>query len=123
MQDYITLGNLKVYQLSIELSHIAWDEYEKLNWQIKKIIGDQFITSIDSVGANIAEGYGRFHYLDKTKFYYNARGSLFEAKHWAYLLQKRKIISSDKFNKILDKTEHIHRSLNELIKNTKNNKI
>jgi len=31
-----------------------------------------------SVGHNIAEGYGRFHYLDNAKFCRNARGSLFE---------------------------------------------
>jgi four helix bundle protein len=42
------------------------------------IIGSQFITAINSIGANIAEGYGRFHYLDKNKFMYNARGSLME---------------------------------------------
>ncbi len=33
-----------------------------------------------SVPANIAEGYGRYHYLDKAKFYLNARGSLLELK-------------------------------------------
>ncbi|HRZ29314.1 MAG TPA: four helix bundle protein [Candidatus Paceibacterota bacterium] len=43
------------------------------------IIGTQFITAIDSIGANIAEGCGRFHYLDKNKFMYNARGSLMES--------------------------------------------
>ncbi len=31
-------------------------------------MGDQFIKSIDSVGANIADGYGRFHYLDRINF-------------------------------------------------------
>lgn len=31
-----------------------------------------------SVTANIAEGYGRYHYLDSLKFYSNARGSLNE---------------------------------------------
>ncbi len=31
-----------------------------------------------SITANIAEGYGRYHYLDSLKFYSNARGSLNE---------------------------------------------
>jgi len=30
------------------------------------------------VGANIAEGYGRFYYMDNVRFCYNARGSLDE---------------------------------------------
>ncbi len=31
-----------------------------------------------SITANIAEGYGRFHYLDNAKFCSNARGSCYE---------------------------------------------
>ncbi len=53
-------------------------------------MGDQFIESTDSVGANIAEGYKRFHYLDKIKFYYTSRASLSEcAEHWLELLNER----------------------------------
>ena len=91
---YITLKNLEVYQLSRDLSKIGWKIYEPLDWQTKKINGDQFIESTDSVGANIAEGYGRFHYLDKIKFYYNGRGSLMEcSEHWVELMHERKIIA------------------------------
>ena len=54
-------------------------------------MGDQFIEAVDSVGANIAEGYGRFHYLDRIKFYYNSRASLIECnEHWIELLKERK---------------------------------
>jgi four helix bundle protein len=38
----------------------------------------QMQRSASSVTLNIAEGYGRFHYLDCLRFYYNARGSLSE---------------------------------------------
>lgn len=86
---YIELKDLEVYKLAREINKMGWAIYRKLNWQTKKIIGDQFIRSIDSIGANIAEGYGRYHYLDKIKFYYNARGSLLEAKYWKDLLLER----------------------------------
>src|ERR1700744_974529 len=36
---------------------------------------DQIIRSSRSVGNNIAEGHGRFHYNDSAKFLINARGS------------------------------------------------
>src|SRR5476649_2690580 len=36
---------------------------------------DQIIRSSRSIGNNIAEGHGRFHYLDASKFLVNARGS------------------------------------------------
>jgi four helix bundle protein len=67
-KKYIALKDLEVYQLSRKLSDSAWRIYEGLNWQDKKIMGDQFIESSDSVGANIAEGYRRYHYLDKIKY-------------------------------------------------------
>jgi len=41
-------------------------------------LGDQMLRSARSVTANIAEGYGRYHYLDNAKFCRNARGSLYE---------------------------------------------
>ena len=77
-ESYIKLGNLEIYQLAIEISDLVWKIYERMDWQIKKIIGDQFIRAVDSIGANIAEGYGRWHHRDKIKFYYNSRGSLLE---------------------------------------------
>lgn len=41
-------------------------------------LGDQMLRAARSTTANIAEGYGRFHYLDNAKFCSNARGSCFE---------------------------------------------
>jgi len=41
-------------------------------------LGDQLLRAARSTTANIAEGYGRFHYLDNAKFYSNARGSCWE---------------------------------------------
>lgn len=118
MAEYIPLGKLEVYQTSIKISKKAWVIYETMDWQLKKIIGDQFIRSVDSIGANIAEGYGRFHYLDKIKFYYNSRGSLFEAKHWIFLLKERKKITEKECNNLLEDLEILHRQLNKFIKSS-----
>ncbi len=41
-------------------------------------LGDQILRAARSTTANIAEGYGRFHYLDNSKFCSNARGSCWE---------------------------------------------
>ena len=79
-KKYIGLDDLEVYQLARKLSAIGWEIYEGLSWQDKKTMGDQFISSTDSIGANVAEGYGRYHYLDKIRFYYHSRGSYLEAK-------------------------------------------
>lgn len=118
MGDYITLGKIEPYKMALNVGRKCWVIYDKMDWQLKKVIGDQFIRAIDSIGANIAEGYGRFHYLDRIKFYYYARGSLFEAKHWLFVLKERQKITEDEFNEILKDLENLHKQLNKFIKSS-----
>jgi four helix bundle protein len=118
-KNYISLKDLEVYQLSRELSRISWKIFSKLNFQQKKTVGDQFITSADSVGANIAEGYARFHYLDKIRFYYISRGSLSEAvNHWSELMLERDIISLADFDEIKIIHQKLEVKLNNFISST-----
>lgn len=42
----------------------------------------QIKRAVQSIGANIAEGWGRYHYKDRIRFLYQARGSLYEVKHF-----------------------------------------
>jgi four helix bundle protein len=115
---YLPLNQLKAYKLSCDYSLECWKIYQEFNMQMRIIIGTQTIRSVDSVGSNIAEGYGRFHYLDKIKFYYNARGSLFESKHWIYTLYKRNIIDKEKYFLLMDFYREIQICLNGLINST-----
>lgn len=118
-KQYITLEDLEVYKLAQELSGIGWEIYSVFDWQTKKITGDQFIESTDSVGANIAEGYGRFHYLDKIKFYYNARASLMECNnHWIEILRKRDKLNQAKYEKFKEVAQKLSIKLNNFISST-----
>ena len=122
-KPYITLKDLKVYQLSRKLSSIAWNIYSQMSFEEKKIMGDQFIRSTDSIGANIAEGYSRFHYLDKVRFYYNARASQSEATdHWLDLLFERNKISQDIFEEFNSISKDLQIRLNNFITHTKDEK-
>lgn len=117
------LQNLEVYIISRKISLVAWEVYKLLDYTTKKTIGDQFIRSIDSIGANIAEGYGRFHYLDKIKFFYNARGSFFEgAYHWTELLMERNMIDEHSYYEIRNLSSDLAPKLNRYIKSIYNAK-
>ena len=116
------LGDLQVYQISLELSEKAWQIYQRLPKQFQFEIGSQFLGAVDSIGANIAEGYGRYHYKDSMKFYYNARGSLWESKHWLLLLHKRKFLEAQEFNEFLNAIDMLGRKLNSFIGRLKNAK-
>lgn len=113
------LGGLEIYKKAVEISGIAWEGYQHIPKQHQYHIGNQFIDAIDSIGANIAEGFGRFHYKDSVKFYYNARGSLFESKHWTYLLYKRKLLDETRYNNLLDCLENEGIKLNRFINSIK----
>ncbi|BDY13419.1 four helix bundle protein [Hydrogenimonas cancrithermarum] len=113
------LGKLEVYRLALKLSGEIWLVYEKLPKQLQFGIGDQSVRSIDSIGANIAEGYGRFHYKDSMKFYYYARGSLWESKHWLYLLANRNLMEKARYEKMMDDINLLGKKLNNFIESIK----
>jgi len=113
------LKDLEIYKIARSISKYAWKIYVNFDWNNRKIMGDQWIASIDSIGANIAEGFGRFHYLDKNKFNYNARGSLLEAIHWTELLEERKKLNTDEIAFFASKFEELHPKINNYIKSTK----
>jgi four helix bundle protein len=121
-KTFIELKNLEVYQLSRRLSKIAWEIFCRMDFMDKKHIGDQFLRSVDSIGANIAEGYGRFHYLDKVRFYYNSRASHYEAFiHWLELLFERGKVSKTEFDAINETALKLQIKLNNFITSTTKN--
>lgn len=113
---HIPLEKLEVYQLARELSRKGWKMFSALTWEQKKAMGFQFIESTDSVGANITEGYARFHFLDRIKFYYNARGSLSEsADYWIELLKERETVTEKDFLEFKEVARKLEPKLNNFI--------
>lgn len=58
---------------------------------------DQLIRASRSVTANLAEGYGRFHYTENIQFARQARGSLYEIIDHLTVAQEEKLISDETF--------------------------
>jgi four helix bundle protein len=58
-------------------------------------LGNQILRAARSITANIAEGYGRFHYLDKAKFCSNARGSCAEVLDHLITAHDESLISGE----------------------------
>jgi four helix bundle protein len=113
------IKELPAYINSYKLSKIIWEETIKWDNFSKFSIGGQIVRSADSVSANIAEGYGRYFYKEKIKFYYYSRGSLQETIDWLRKSCDRKLISDNKLNEIRILTEKIEKDINILIYNTK----
>lgn len=76
---------------------------------------DQIKRSSRSVTANIAEGYGRFHYLDNIKFCRGARGSLNEIFDHLTVAFDEKYINEKWLNQYKQQFEKVLRLLNGYI--------
>ena len=73
-----------------------------------------------SVTANIAEGFGRFNYKEKIKFYLQARGSILEIQNFIILAYDLNFIDKEMSKQIFSDCNIILLQLNSLIKSTKN---
>jgi four helix bundle protein len=88
--------NLICWQKAYELKNkLRREVISQLPSSEKFELRSQILRAARSSTANIAEGWGRFHFMDSNKFYYNSRGSLaelldhlIEAKDEEYLTDK-----------------------------------
>jgi four helix bundle protein len=118
-KKFIPLQELEVYRMTRRLSSMAWVIYQRLAFQQRKVWGDQMLESVDSVGANAAEGYARFHFSEKARFYYISRASLSEGvDHWIDLGFERGVVFDQEFEQINKIKSDIQVRLNNMIKST-----
>lgn len=120
MRDF-NVEDITCYKTSIELSSVIYKLVRKWDYLDQKTTGVQLIRSIDSIAANIAEGFGRYHKKDKIKFFYNARASAYETTHWVKTAFERKLISKKSYDEIMLGLEQLPKQINYLIKMTQTN--
>lgn len=88
---HLTLEEPKVYADAVEFAEFTWNDVAQWDQFARETVGKQLVRAADSIGANIAESYGRFHFSERINFLYYARGSLHECKHWVTLAEKRNL--------------------------------
>lgn len=109
------LEELQVYNLSMEIGERIWSIVKKWNYFEKDTIEKQLVRAIDSVSANISEGYGRYHYKESKLFYYYSRGSLYESKTWLLKAYNRKLLTENDYNDFTEEINSLGIKLNNFI--------
>ena len=109
------LEDMEIYNISMEIGDEIW--FSVVEWEnlAKFSIGQQIVRSADSIAANIAEGYGRYHFKDRKNFMFYARGSHYETITWLTKARNRKIISNEFFEGIIAKMEKLGVKMNNYI--------
>jgi len=110
-----SLENLRIYKIAEEIADRIWFICKKWDIFAKRTVGEQLVKAIDSIGANIAEGYGRYHYKENINFLYYARGSLEETKFWLKRSLKRRLISDEEYTQLSSELEVLAPQLNAYI--------
>jgi len=118
-KKYLQLNDINAYKISFNLSNYIWEVVIKWDYFAKDTIGRQFVRAIDSISANIAEGFGRHGKKDKMKFYRYARGSIYESLDWSEKLKIRKLIQAEQYNYIFKILKFLPKEINHLIGYTK----
>jgi len=116
--NYLTLEKVSSYQKSFQLSNDIWNLVIGWDKFAKDAFGKQFVRSVDSMSANIAEGFGRYSKKDKVRFYRISLGSLEESIDWMNKSSVRKLISEDQKVTLLERFTDIRKEIFYLIKFT-----
>lgn len=116
--NYLQLNDIGCYKRALKLSNYVWDIVTKWEWFGKRTVGVQFVTAIDSISANIAEGFGRYGKKDKCKFYYYSFGSVKEGFDWNEKSKYRKLLTQEQYLHILTELNELPREIHQLIKFT-----
>jgi len=121
-KKYLKLNDIAAYKSAFNLSNLVWEVVISWNYFAKDTIGKQFCRSVDSISANIAEGFGRYTKKDKIKFYRISIGSLKEALDWNEKAFIRKLLNQESHDIILEDLQRINKEIYHLINYT-NNKL
>lgn len=89
----------------------------------KYILADQLRRSSKSVPANIAEGAGRYYYMDNVRFCYHARGSLDETLNHVIAAKDLGYCPVTLYDELRSQIEEVRRLLNGYIGWLKEKKI
>ncbi len=117
-KTYLKFDAIDAYRTAFDLSNYVWDLVIKWDNFAKFTVGKQLVESTDSISANIAEGFGRYHKKDKIKFYRYSNGSLLESIDWIKKSKYRGLVTPEEFEIILQAHEKLPLELNQLIKYT-----
>jgi len=120
MKDKITsFSDLTVWKRAHELELYIYKMTAK--FPRSEIFGlvSQLRRAGTSISANIAEGMGRGTYADRSRFYYNSRGSMYEVESLLITAKDMEYISNIEYNNVRQQIEEVGRLLNGFINKTR----
>ena len=109
------LDDLEILKTAKGLADAVWRDVVKWDHFAKDTIGQQLARAADSIGANIAEAFGRYHFGDRLRFLYYSRGSIYETKFWLNRAMQRQLLKDEEVRDYLADLTRLAKRLNALV--------
>lgn len=113
------LEDLRILKTAEEIADAVWKLVVGWDKFARDVVGKQLARATDSIGANIAESFGRFNYGEKIQFLYYSRGSLFETKYWLNRALARDLMQAEEVKDYAGRLTEIARQLNSFASSLK----
>jgi four helix bundle protein len=115
-QKYQTFEDLDAYKAAREFRKAIYTVTRRLPDFEKFELASQMRRAAVSLTNNIAEGHGRFHYLDQVKFMLQSRGSLEELQDDLNVCDDEKYLPLDEIATLKGESWRVHKILNGYIR-------
>jgi len=109
-------NDLKVWQDAHELVLEIYKVTKSFPKEEQFGLISQMRRAASSITANIAEGFGRFHYKDKIRFYQQSRASATELQSHILLSRDLKYLPRGNADQLFNQTSEVIKEINGLIR-------
>ena len=113
---YQTFEDVEVYQVAREFRKAMYRVARRLPAEEKFALASQIRRAAVSLTNNIAEGHGRFHFLEQIKFMLEARGSLEELLDDLNVCTDETYLPEDEIQKLKSDGWRVHKLINGYIR-------
>lgn len=107
----------------------AWKHGHRLTLEVYKLtkgfpkeemfgLVSQLRRASASIGANIAEGMGRYSYKERVRFLYNSRGSVYEVENFLILAKDLGYANEKDFTNLINMMKETVKTINGFIRST-----
>jgi four helix bundle protein len=111
-KHYQTFEDLEVYQVAREFRKAMYRVAKTLPDQEKFALASQIRRAAVSLTNNVAEGHGRFHFLEQVKFTLHAHGSLEELLDDLNVCQDEQYVASPEIENLKQEGWRVHKLIN-----------
>jgi four helix bundle protein len=113
---YQTFEDLDVYQVAREFRKAMYGVARRLPDFEKFALADQIRRAAVSLTSNIADGHGRYHFLEQIKFVLQARGSLEELLDDVNVCDDEKYLARTEMEPLRTEGWRVHKLINGYIR-------